>query len=75
MNDAPVIALSPETVLEQMKKNGITHVVWLPDSRPTADNPKQHLGRTLNETRQTPFYAHFANKFCRIREPAGIYVG
>lgn len=24
--------LSPETVLAEMKKNGITHVVWLPDS-------------------------------------------
>src|ERR1051325_1611432 len=24
--------LSPETVLEQMKKHGVTHVVWLPDS-------------------------------------------
>ena len=25
-------SLSPETVLAEMKKNGITHVVWLPDS-------------------------------------------
>ncbi|HEU0156077.1 MAG TPA: hypothetical protein VFQ82_08400 [Stellaceae bacterium] len=25
-------ALSPETVLAEMKKNGVTHVVWLPDS-------------------------------------------
>jgi sulfopyruvate decarboxylase subunit alpha len=24
--------LSPETVLDQMKQNGVTHVVWLPDS-------------------------------------------
>ena len=24
--------LNPETVLEEMKKNGVTHVVWLPDS-------------------------------------------
>lgn len=24
--------LSPEFVLEEMKKNGVTHVVWLPDS-------------------------------------------
>ena len=24
--------LSPEIVLEEMKKNGVTHVVWLPDS-------------------------------------------
>ena len=24
--------LSPETVLEELKKNGVTHVVWLPDS-------------------------------------------
>src|SRR5215510_11124398 len=32
MNDATVVALSPEVVLGQMKKNGVTHVVWLPDS-------------------------------------------
>jgi len=32
MNDAAGIALSPETVLGEMKKNGVTHVVWLPDS-------------------------------------------
>ena len=31
MNDAAV-ALSPETVLGEMKKNGVTHVVYLPDS-------------------------------------------
>jgi hypothetical protein len=31
MNNAAV-ALSPETVLGEMKKNGVTHVVWLPDS-------------------------------------------
>ena len=24
--------LSPETVYEELKKNGVTHVVWLPDS-------------------------------------------
>src|SRR5580692_11232668 len=32
MNDVAVVALSPETVLGEMKKNGVTHVVWLPDS-------------------------------------------
>jgi sulfopyruvate decarboxylase TPP-binding subunit len=32
MTDAPANVLSPETVLDQMKKNGVTHVVWLPDS-------------------------------------------
>ena len=32
MNDASTVALSPETVLAQMKKNGVTHIVWLPDS-------------------------------------------
>src|SRR6476620_10675758 len=33
MNDAVVSThLSPETVLREMKKQGITHVVWLPDS-------------------------------------------
>ena len=32
MSDAQKAALSPETVLAQMTKNGVTHVVWLPDS-------------------------------------------
>ena len=30
MTDAA--ALSPETVMAQMKKNGVTNIVWLPDS-------------------------------------------
>jgi sulfopyruvate decarboxylase subunit alpha len=30
--DVQKAALSPETVLAQMKQNGVTHVVWLPDS-------------------------------------------
>ena len=32
MNDAVIAHLSPKVVLEEMKKHGITHVVWLPDS-------------------------------------------
>jgi sulfopyruvate decarboxylase TPP-binding subunit len=32
MSDASTVALSPETVLAQMKQNGVTDVVWLPDS-------------------------------------------
>src|ERR1051325_1296999 len=32
MNDATTAALSPETVLQHMKQNGVTDVVWLPDS-------------------------------------------
>jgi sulfopyruvate decarboxylase subunit alpha len=32
MSDSPVVTPSPEGVLGQMKKNGVTHVVWLPDS-------------------------------------------
>ena len=32
MSDEQKAALSPEIVLAQMKKNGVTHVVWLPDS-------------------------------------------
>lgn len=32
MNDVGTAVLSPETVLGLMKQNGITHVVWLPDS-------------------------------------------
>src|SRR3981189_992319 len=32
MSDAAAVALSPETVLAQMKANGVTDVVWLPDS-------------------------------------------
>src|SRR5579872_2580919 len=32
MNDAPTVALSPETVLAAMKEGGVTDIVWLPDS-------------------------------------------
>ena len=32
MAQAQEAELSPEMVLEEMKKNGVTHVVWLPDS-------------------------------------------
>ena len=32
VSDAQKAALSPEVVLQEMKKNGVTHVVWLPDS-------------------------------------------
>jgi len=32
VSDAQKAALSPEVVLAEMKKNGVTHVVWLPDS-------------------------------------------
>ncbi len=32
MAESQEAALSPEIVLEEMKKNGVTHVVWLPDS-------------------------------------------
>ena len=32
VSDVQKAALSPETVLAQMTKNGVTHVVWLPDS-------------------------------------------
>lgn len=32
MNESQAAHLSPEIVLQEMKKNGVTHVVWLPDS-------------------------------------------
>jgi len=32
VTDAQKASLSPEVVLGEMKKNGVTHVVWLPDS-------------------------------------------
>jgi sulfopyruvate decarboxylase TPP-binding subunit len=32
MAEAQEAELSPEIVLQEMKKNGVTHVVWLPDS-------------------------------------------
>jgi len=32
MSEASTVALSPETVLREMKQNGVTDVVWLPDS-------------------------------------------
>ncbi len=35
MNDAGSAVLSPETVLAEMKKNGVSHIVLLPDSETT----------------------------------------
>jgi sulfopyruvate decarboxylase subunit alpha len=32
MSEAASVALSPETVLAQIKQNGVTDIVWLPDS-------------------------------------------
>jgi sulfopyruvate decarboxylase subunit alpha len=32
VSDTQKASLSPETVLAEMKKNSVTHVVWLPDS-------------------------------------------
>ena len=32
MDTSQVAHLSPEIVLQEMKQNGVTHVVWLPDS-------------------------------------------
>lgn len=32
MSEVKKASLSPEVVLEQLKQNGITHVIWLPDS-------------------------------------------
>jgi sulfopyruvate decarboxylase TPP-binding subunit len=32
MPETPAVALSPETVLAEMTKNGVTDIVWLPDS-------------------------------------------
>jgi sulfopyruvate decarboxylase TPP-binding subunit len=32
VSDAQKAGLGPKTVLAEMKKNGVTHVVWLPDS-------------------------------------------
>ena len=32
MSEKQDAALSPDSVIEQMRKNGVSHVVWLPDS-------------------------------------------
>ncbi len=32
MSDTQAASLNPETVLAEIKKNGATHIVWLPDS-------------------------------------------
>jgi sulfopyruvate decarboxylase TPP-binding subunit len=32
VSEAQKASLSPEVVLEELKKNGVTHVIWLPDS-------------------------------------------
>jgi hypothetical protein len=44
MSDAASVALSPETVLAQMKANGVTDVVWLPDSETTPLTPLETPG-------------------------------
>jgi hypothetical protein len=31
MAETATVTLSPETVLAQMKQNGVTDIVWLPD--------------------------------------------
>ena len=33
--ETAAVTLSPETVLAQMKRNGVTDIVWLPDSETT----------------------------------------
>ena len=33
--ETAAVTLSPETVLAQMKQNGVTDIVWLPDSETT----------------------------------------
>jgi sulfopyruvate decarboxylase subunit alpha len=32
MTDRQAAALSPDSVIQQMRANGVTHVIWLPDS-------------------------------------------
>jgi hypothetical protein len=43
MSDTTAVALSPETVLAQMKQNGVTDVVWLPDSETTRRNVAESM--------------------------------
>ena len=47
MSDGQTVALSPETVLRQMKENGVTDVVWLPDSDQATSAPLKALGRRV----------------------------
>jgi hypothetical protein len=60
MNDAGVLALSPETVLSEMKKNGVTHVVWLPDSETNWLTP---LLVSQTKVDKPKFCAAFANSY------------
>ena len=43
MTEASTVALSPETVLAQMKQNGVTDIVWLPDSETTRRRARRAL--------------------------------
>jgi hypothetical protein len=57
MNEAVALTLSPETVLGEMKKNGVTHVVWLPDSEtlrghPPPGNQAQSRANSVVEARR-----------------------
>ena len=43
--------LSPEVVLAEMTKNGVTHVVWLPDSETVENVPIGQRARWQTRTR------------------------
>jgi sulfopyruvate decarboxylase TPP-binding subunit len=61
-------SLSPEIVLAEMKKHGITHVVWLPDS-------ETNWLYTLMEADPTITLVPVAREGLAFSCAAGIYIG
>lgn len=60
--------LNPETVLDEMKKNGVSHVVWLPDS-------ETNWLYMLMKAEPTITLVAVAREGLAFSAAAGIYIG
>ena len=56
MSDAASVALSPETVLAQMKANGVTDIVWLEDQK-VRFGPERRARRQHHLSKERPLPA------------------
>lgn len=68
MKQAIEVQLSPEIVLEEMKKNGVTHVLWLPDS-------EIHWLYLLMKSEPSLKLVAISREGMGISAAAGLYVG
>src|ERR1700692_2269080 len=69
---ADAAALSPETVMRQMKQNGVTDIVWLPDSETNWLLRVRRAApalRLVGVTREGPACAIAAGLFAGGRKP------